>query len=147
MQSLRPVNLLISLTIFLPIVLVYSTYPPVSVLVRIPNTLFAALFLDTWVNSVVRLLGLLFMLHFITKRRIFQPLLARHLKAEFRSAQNLPYAVMSQIKTNIRKDRNINRLPIHYAPIKQGLMLGSPNPQLNNVAEESLDISTFRVLT
>ena len=54
---------------------------------------------------------------------------------------------MSQIKTNIRKDRNINRLPIHYAPINQGLMLGSPNPQLNNVAEESLDISTSRVLT
>jgi hypothetical protein len=147
LQSLRPVNLLISLTIFLPIVLVYSTYPPVSVLVRIPNILFAALFSDTWVNSVVRLLELLFMLHFKTKRRIFQPLLARHLKAEFRSAQNLPYTVMSQIKTNTRKDRNINRLPIHYAPINQGLMLGSPNPQSNNVAEESLDISTFRVLT
>jgi hypothetical protein len=26
-------------------------------------------------------------------------------------------------------------------------MLGSPNPQLNNVAEETLDILTFRVLT
>ena len=147
MQSLRPANLLISLTIFLPIVLVYSTYPPVSVLVRIPNILSAALFSDTWVNSVARSLGLLFVLHVKTKRRIFQPLLTRHLKAEFRSAQNRPYIVMSQIKTNIRKDRNINRLPIHYAPIKQGLMLGSPNPQLNNVAEESLDISTFRVLT
>ena len=147
MQSLRPVDLLNSLTIFLPIVLVYSTHPPVSVLVRIPNTLLAAIFSDTWVNSIVRLLELLFMLRFKTKRRIFQPLLARHLKAEFRSAQNRPHIVMSQIKTNIRKDRNINRLPIHYAPIKQGLMLGSPNPQLNNVAEESLDISTFRVLT
>ena len=90
---------------------------------------------------------LLLVLHFKTKRRIFQPLLARHLKAGFTSAQNSPRIVIPQIKTNIRKDRNINRLPIHYAPIKQGLMLGSPNPQLNNVAEESLDISTFRVLT
>ena len=90
---------------------------------------------------------LLLVLHFKTKRRIFQPLLARHLKAGFTSAQNSPRIVIPQIKTNIRKDRNINRLPIHYAPINQGLMLGSPNPQLNNVAEESLDISTSRVLT
>lgn len=53
---------------------------------------------------------------------------------------------MPQLKTNTRKDRNINRLSVHYAQ-KLGLMLGSPNPQTNNVAEETLDISTSEVLT
>ena len=33
----------------------------------------------------------------------------------FTATQNLPRIVMPQLKTNIRKDRNINRLSIHYA--------------------------------
>jgi len=76
----------------------------------------ATLFLDTWMQFCrLSLDKLLLVLHFKTKRRIFQPLLARHLKAGFTSAQNIPCIVIPQIKTNIRKDRNINRLPIHYA--------------------------------
>ena len=49
--------------------------------------------------------------------------------------------------TNIRKYRNINRLSIHYPLFKQRLVLGSTNPQTNNVAEETLDISAWQILT
>ena len=82
-QSLHPANLPISLSICLSIVLVYSTYPPVSVLVRFSNILVTTFFSDTWDRFNCSPFGkLLFVLHVKTKRRISQPLLARHLKAQ-----------------------------------------------------------------
>lgn len=147
MHSLRPVNLPSSLTICLPIVLVYSTYPPVSVLVRISYALFAPLFSDTWVQSdcpITR--AFIRVLLYNEKADLPTPSSSTLKSCNFTARPNLPHIVSTQIKTNIRKDRNINRLSIHYARLT-GLMLGSPNPQMNNIAEETLDISTSEVLT
>jgi len=49
LENLRPANLPSSLSICLSIILVYSTHPPVSVLVRIQYSLTTTIFLGTWV--------------------------------------------------------------------------------------------------
>ena len=109
-QNLRPDNLPSSLTIFLPNTLVYSTYPPVLVLVRISCILTATLFLDTWVNSISQPKArILFVLHFKTKKRICQFLLARHLNPEYHFKTKPTISRHAPNQTNTRKDRNINR--------------------------------------
>ncbi len=147
LHSLRPVSLPISLIIFLPIALVYSTHPPVSVLVRIPSVLVATLFSSVWGQLDCPVFTkLLFVLHFKTKRRICQSLLAKHLKV----AISLPLPTYhSASRPNLK--RTLERIGIltdypSATPIITGLTLGSPNPQSNNVAVETLDVSALRIL-
>lgn len=114
LHSLRPVDLPSSLTICLPIVLVFSTYPPVSVLVRFPKVLFATLFLDTWRHfGRLDFSKLLFALHFITKRRIFQPLLAKRL--------NPAYSQPGQ------KFHTSSRPKLKRTPGRTGILTGYPS--------------------
>ena len=97
-----------------------------------------------WLSAKGRLL---FVLHFITKRRIFLPLLARHLKAQSLRLWMFHTSSRPNLKRILERTGILTGHPSTTPPYNRGLMLGSPNPQTNNVAEETLDISTWQILT